>query len=258
MQFRYKQFKILPMKKFFIFVCFLVSLCAQAKDDYIPMLTDGKVWNCRMFNPRYSTERNFDYQISVVGDTIVGKRQCKKIRFCYPDLGDSFTATGAFYEEDRKLYEIDGEEATLMLDFNLEKGYPIFPDACHYVSGVDYVTTGGIERRRIAISYSEDGITFDEPCAYWIEGMGTTDLYMWATDFPLIPDGSQECLLSCYDNGVCIYENDRVPGWAQTGVAGVSCERRMADGKSYDLSGRAVDASSYSGIMIHNGRKVVK
>ena len=239
-------------------MCFLVSLCAQAKDDYIPMLTDGKVWNCRMFNPRYSTERNFDYKISVVGDTIVGKRQCKKIRFCYPDFGDSFTATGAFYEEDRKLYEIDGEEATLMLDFNLEKGYPIFPDACCYVSGVDYVTTGGVERRRIAISYSEDGITFGEPDAYWIEGMGTTDLYMWATDFPLLTDGSKECLLSCYDNGVCIYENDSVPGWALTGVAGVSCERRMADGKSYDLSGKAVDASSYSGIMIQNGRKVVK
>ena len=64
-------------------------------------------------------------------------------------------------------------------------------------------------------------------------------------------------LESCYDNGVCIFQNDKLPDYMKSGITSVRTTKAM-DGKEYDISGCAISGSRHAGVVIKNGKKILK
>ena len=233
----------------------LLSMNAKAQ-DYLPVLTEGKVWNCLYKDLSLSGNDPIKFQISVAGNAVVDNKNCKKLLFHYPG-GERKDYTVNAYEEGKKLYAYyyDGGEApTLLIDFNLKKGDERQDDEQWYkVLDVDSVTTGdNVKRLRLKI----DGGSNTEKCTYWIEGVGATE-DNWVTQVPRPTNGETKMLESCYDNGVCIFQNDKLPDYMKSGITSIRTTKAM-DGKEYNLSGCAISGNRHAGVVIKNGKKILK
>ena len=122
---------------------------------YRPFVEDGKVWkvgNCDSGNPvQWVDYYYFD------GDTIVDGKTCKQMmrqRYLSPDylLFDYYSEpsliyVGAWYEEDKKVYEYDttSKQFKLMYDFSLEDNGTFQKNDLPYVYVVGPRKTGGIK-----------------------------------------------------------------------------------------------------------------
>ena len=153
------------------------------QETYRPFVEDGKVWkvgNCDSGNPvQWVDYYYFD------GDTIVDGKTCKQMmrqRYLSPDylLFDYYSEpsliyVGAWYEEDKKVYEYDttSKQFKLMYDFSLEDNGTFQKNDLPYVYVVGPRKTGGIKGfkgvYRDVLEWADEK---SYKCAPWMEGVG--------------------------------------------------------------------------------------
>ena len=184
---------------------------------YRPFVEDGKVWKV---GPTWSGNpvqwvEHFYFD----GDTIISGRTCKQMmnqRYVSPDYphyynsqSPSLRYVGAWYEEDKKVYEYDAasQQFKLMYDFSVEANDTLQINDQSYVIGPRQ--TGGLTGfkgvyRKVALL--EDGWQIYSP--EWLEGVGSTDsptnnVYTGYVD-------PARFLMSCTVGDEVIYLLDRV------------------------------------------------
>ena len=159
-------------------------LSADDDVDYRPFVEDGKVWKVGAItsgNPAQWVEYFY-----FSGDTIINEKTCKQMmrqRFVHPDFAvsnsfsqdDSLSYVGAWYEEDKKVYEYDTESTQfkLMYDFSADVNNNVRIGNLLFVLGPRY--TGGISgfkgaHREVWECDYEESVYYRY--APWLEGVG--------------------------------------------------------------------------------------
>lgn len=235
------------MKYLFSVIMLFCSLGISAR-DYLPILKEGRVWNC-IDSPTLSYPYPKPVQIYVAEEVVESGHTCRVLRWKNVN-GDGIFAIA--YEEKGKVYAVNFDGGLypelLMLDFNLEKGDVVSDYLC--VSNVDYVNINGVVRKRIF---------FSNESTYWIEGIGPTYDDVWMSIIAHVI-GSFKYLESCYDDGVCVFKNDEPPFWSDwtEGVETVASGMKSTCNKTFDISGRIIKDKDYKGIVIKDGKKFSK
>ena len=155
----------------------------QAKPVYRPFVEEGKVWQVGAEGSGNPVQIVEYYYFD--GDTIIDGKACKQMmcqRFVSPDSPKydaylqqpSLNYVGAWYEEDKKVYEYDStrKEFTMMYDFSLEDNGTFLTLGQYYVVGPRQ--TGGMKGfkgiYRDVLMYKDGGsIARSTP---WLEGVG--------------------------------------------------------------------------------------
>ena len=153
---------------------------------YRPMIEDGKVWKVgSVIGVSDGIVKMVEYYY-FDGDTIINGKICKQMmcqRYVNPDYAksnnlspyNSLNYVGAWYEEDKKVYEYDttGKQFKLMYDFSLEDNGTFQINDLPYVYVVGPRKTGGIKGfkgiNRDVLEWA-DGESYK--CAPWLEGVG--------------------------------------------------------------------------------------
>ena len=152
---------------------------------YRPFVEEGKVWKVGDYsgNPVQRVEYYyFD------GDTIINGKNCKQMmrqRYVNPEHPDyanisqlpSLSYVGAWYEEDKKVYEYDStnNQFKLMYDFSLDANAPLQIHGQSYVIGPKQ--TGGIKGfkgvyRDVMMKWDGEESIYNTS---WLEGVGGID-----------------------------------------------------------------------------------
>lgn len=239
--------------KYFVLIVFALLANAAKAQGYLPILTEGKVWNCVDYNDCQEKNR---FSMEVCGDTAAYGYDCKKIYF-YRDIERTQRMKFVYkaYEEGGRLYALEpGEDVTnrnydtpcLLCDFNLEVGDSAW---FSHVTKVDTIEVRGVQRKRITLQYPLDfGI--------WVEGIGPF-VSSWPSNVEKPTCHLFYYIESCYENGELIFTRDDFFAPAvSAGISGVAADEAF-DGRIYDLSGRIVEQPMAKGIYIRNGRKFV-
>jgi hypothetical protein len=183
---------------------------------YRPFVEEGKVWKVGDYsgNPVQRVEYYyFD------GDTIINGKNCKQMmrqRYVNPEHPDyanisqlpSLSYVGAWYEEDKKVYEYDStnNQFKLMYDFSLDANAPLQIHGQSYVIGSKQ--TGGIKGfkgvyRDVMMKWDGEESIYNTT---WLEGVGgidgpTVSVYLGKENHVLF-------LMSCTVGDEVIYLND--------------------------------------------------
>ena len=194
---------------------------------YRPFVEDGKVWklgNTGSYPVQLVSYYYFD------GDTIINGKTCKQMMcryyvspeyhlYDYLSQQPSLYYVGAWYEEDKKVYEYDttDKQFRLMYDFSLEANgifelnYPPFV----FLYQIGPRQTGGIEgfkgvyRDVLALNDgSSTGVTPWHKCSPWLEGVGV--IYASPTTSINILEEPSCFLISCTVGEEVIYLIDGV------------------------------------------------
>ena len=162
----------------------IVALKNQENMAYRPMIEDDKVWKVGTLLSGNPVQLVQYYYFD--GDTIINGKICKQMmcqRYVNPDYAksnnlspyNSLNYVGAWYEEDKKVYEYDttGKQFKLMYDFSLEDNGTFQINDLPYVYVVGPRKTGGIKGfkgiNRDVLEWA-DGESYK--CAPWLEGVG--------------------------------------------------------------------------------------
>ena len=185
-------------------------------DAYRPFVEEGKVWKVGDYsgNPVQWVEYYyFD------GDTIINGKNCKQMmcqRYVNPEHPDyanisqlpSLSYVGAWYEEDKKVYEYDltDKQFKLMYDFSLDANAPLQIHGQSYVIGSKQ--TGGIKGfkgvyRDVMMKWDGEESIYNTT---WLEGVGgidgpTVSVYLGKENHVLF-------LMSCTVDDEVIYLKD--------------------------------------------------
>jgi hypothetical protein len=207
------------MKKIILpFFCFslliYVSLNTYSQ-SYIPLLQSGNQWNVLRdgANPIHYTEI---FKVDI--DTTINGKLCKKI---VSTSDSSNTATYHFscymYEDTaiKKIYNFDSQfNQKFYFDFNVQVGDSLFISTPEYgfescdtfiVAEISYIAVGGIDRKRITLSYFSDTTEYTN-ADIWIEGIGSYHGLTYGAVSPRYI-GSQYNLLCFSNNNQLVYEN---------------------------------------------------
>ena len=198
------------------------------QETYRPFVEDGKVWkvgNCDSGNPvQWVDYYYFD------GDTIVDGKTCKQMmrqRYLSPDylLFDYYSEpsliyVGAWYEEDKKVYEYDttSKQFKLMYDFSLEDNGTFQKNDLPYVYVVGPRKTGGIKGfkgvYRDVLEWADEK---SYKCAPWMEGVGVVYGPPTQNVFNVELADPAWFLMECYVGDEVIYLIDGVEDGATPG-----------------------------------------
>lgn len=230
------------MKQLLLLLLSAFATTASAQ-SFLPILSEGKTWQ---FVFRHGDDEPRIYTGTVDGDTIVGERNCKRIRFgLYSDA--AFEEDGRLYcfgPESYDDYSTDYTFPELICDFNLQVG-----DSAWYthVSRVDTIEVRGVQRRRIVL---------DDDWAVWVEGIGV-NWEGWPSYKP-VPTSShhvETTIDSVYENGVLVFTKEDFHAPAiSTAIREIDAAPARS-GQMYDLSGRAIPEARKNEIYIQDGRK---
>ena len=189
-----------------------LALTAGAQTGSQCLLSQGKTWNCSLNEVVVSDNddvvRQTTYYCDFIdGDTIVNGLKYYKL---YRNLDGSHELTEYLREDSRKVYawSIHNKEEVLMYDFGASAGECITVGGIseHTVEKVDSVLVGSRLFKRMELY----GIK-------WVEGVGSN----FGLSNPcgsLFNDGKEYTLLSCYENGKCIFTKDDFNRPAITGT----------------------------------------
>lgn len=259
------------MKNLLLTLLALTSVCRVDARDYLPVYTEGKVWNYSYYEMIDGAVQKAVHQRYVAKDTIVGGKNCKVILSRRLEGPESIHSEEKeiVYENDKKVYSVEesseGPMFVLRLDFNLALNDHFKIDngpeeaLDFYVVSEDSITGGNTKRKRIKLAYGEDFFDKGEEADCWIEGIGTT-LTTWLEYTVILPTCSSRKIIprfdSCYDGDVCIYKSEELPPSPSdfTAIESVSADKALGSGKIYNLAGQQVD-NNYKGVVIQNGRK---
>ena len=185
---------------------------------YRPFVEDGKVWQVGAVNSGNPVQ--WVEYIYFDGDTIIDGKTCKQMmcqRYVSPDYPEydyisqqpSLSYVGAWYEEDKKVYEYDStnQQFKLMYDFSVDDNATLQINGQSYVIGPRQ--TGGIKGfkgvyRDVMMCKEGGGTVWSTP---WLEGVG--GIYGMTTN---VIDGEladpEWFLMSCTVGDEVIYLND--------------------------------------------------
>lgn len=149
---------------------------------YRPFVEDGKVW--KMGNVTSGNPVQWVDYYYYDGDTIIDGKTCKQMmrqRYVNPDYAETHDLSqdhiyvGAWYEENKKVYEYDttNKQFKLMYDFSLEDNGTFQVNDLPYVYVVGPRQTGGMKYFKGVyrdIVVWADGESYK--CAPWLEGVG--------------------------------------------------------------------------------------
>ena len=170
----------------------------EIRDNYRPMIEDGKVWTYQYYNDM--TGKSYNVTRVVDGDIIIGGLAYKKI--C-DNVGGQYLY--ALREEGKKVYIVypHYETASLLYDFSKNAGdvinelaYPLI------VASVDTIDIDGVKFRRMRVQDADKPVKeWNGDLIYlynfWIEGVGSESLLETSIREP----GNNYNLLSCKING---------------------------------------------------------
>ena len=188
--------------------------------DYRPFVEDDKVWKVGNIPSGYPVQWVEYFYFD--GDTIVDGKTCKQMmrqRYVNPDFaeshnisqGNSLSYVGAWYEENKKVYEYDttDKQFKLMYDFSVEANDTIEINNRLYVIGPKQ--TGGKEGFKGVyrnVRLWEDGVSYYS--VPWLEGVGGTDRPT-NNVYPGVVD-PMWFLMECYVGDEVIYLNGAEDG----------------------------------------------
>jgi hypothetical protein len=198
---------------------------------YRPFIEDGKVWKVGDITSGNPVQLVDYYYFD--GDTIVDGKTCKQMMrqgYVNPDYAESHNISqdpslsyvGAWYEEDKKVYEYDttNKQFKLMYDFSLEDNGTFQKNDLPYVYVVGPRKTGGIKGfkgvYRDVLEWADEK---NYRCAPWLEGVGivygppTTNVCNVELADP------QWFLMSCTVGDEVIYLNDEYEDGATSAEA---------------------------------------
>ena len=199
----------------FCFSLMIFAALNSYSQSYIPLLQSGNQWNVLRdgANPTYYTEI---FKVDI--DTTINGKLCKKI---VSSNDSSSTATYHFncymYEDTatKKIYNFDSQfNQKFYFDFNVQVGDSMFISAPVYgflscdtfiVAEVSSILVGGIDRKRITLSYFSDTTEYTN-ADIWIEGIGSYHGLVYGAVSPRYI-GSQYNLLCFSNNNQLVYEN---------------------------------------------------
>ena len=184
--------------------------------DYRPFVEDGKVWKVGAISSGNPVQWVEYYYFD--GDTIIDGKACKQMmcqRYVSPGFAEygavsgssALNYVGAWYEDDKKVYEYDmtSREFQLMYDFSFEDPDTLLINHQPYVIGPKL--TGGMNGfkgvYRDVMMWIDGEFIYSIP---WLEGVGgidcpTTNVYSGYVD-------PQWFLMSCTVGDEVIYLND--------------------------------------------------
>lgn len=279
------------MKKYvlivFAIIGSLLPSIAQTDSNYHPFLKEGKVWNIRLDEGGlydviegqfYRYSQTTYYSLSISGDTVVGDKTYKKmyrrpttvVRKYYAPAEmagkeETFDLTGEctlwhelWREEGQKVYAYLYDKEELRYDFSAEPGMMVNVSSVSTdILSIDDISLYGKNLRRFHIAMHDYQDQYDR---VWIEGVGHPDgpFRVWGLE---VNDGRSYQLLSCYEDGECIYSVEEYEKMKQNLPI---LNRPISELSTYpgnvplfDLQGRRLKDKPASGVYIQNGRKVV-
>ena len=281
------------MKKF-LFGLMLATMpvlawASSIENGYHPMLAEGKVWNIRLDEGGlleviegqiYRYRQTTYYSLSISGDTVVGDKTYKKmfrrpttvLRKYYAPAEmagkeETFDLTGEctlwhelWREEGQKVYAFLYDKEELRYDFSAEPGMMVnVSSVLTDILSIDDISLYGKNLRRFHIAMHDYQDQYDR---VWIEGVGHPDgpFRVWGLE---VNDGRSYQLLSCYEDGECIYSVEEYKKQEST----LSIHNRPISEPStyprnvplFDLQGRRLTSKpTQKGVYIQNGRKKIK
>ncbi|MBR4899075.1 MAG: DUF3244 domain-containing protein [Prevotella sp.] len=196
------------------------NLTADINIAYRPFVEEGKVWKVGALYTGYPVQMVDYYYFD--GDTIVDGKTCKQMmrqEYVNPDYAESHNISqdpslsyvGAWYEEDKKVYEYDttNKQFKLMYDFSLEDNGTFHKNDLPYVYVVGPRKTGGIKGFKGV--YREVWERDEEKiykCAPWLEGVGIVYGPPMSNILNVELDDPAWFLMECYVGDEVIYLND--------------------------------------------------
>ena len=261
----------------FLWILCLNFLHAQTQTDYHAFLKEGKVWNCSLVehisDASGSGQQTTYYRIQLSGDTIVNGHTYKKM-YDIPSLivkqygdgsKDSLVIEGEMNmrqellrEESYKVYIypsfIGGED--VLYDFSAVAG--AITDICTIPTEILSIDTVNVNRQRFRRYHVKPDIVNDEYDCVWIEGVGHPGgpTRVWGAE---VNDGRIYRLLSCYEDGKCIFtDGDFYKAGETDCINHVNKKPLTVHSSTYDLQGRPILRSFKYGVFIQNGKKVVR
>ena len=240
-------------------ICFCVNADAQEKQEYKPMLVDGRVWKTVAPSEQDWLYDDLHFTRTVCGDTIVAGRVCKKIHFVCDNPQDDIPVQKDFYyaafEENGKLYECkDNGGASKILDFSIHRGDHISNNNLEVV-GEDTIEVNGESYRQLTFN---DNNGYAKENVRWVEGIGSNydfGYYKQTGSRPIIMGIFPYAYLSeCYDNGKLVFSHtDFMKEPIANGIAQVKAEKE--DGAMYNLLGQRINTPRKGEIYVQGGKK---
>ena len=266
---------ILLLLALFVTVMSLSSK-AQSTDGYHPFLKEGKVWNC-MLEERYTDyvenqlmvyHKTTYFSLTLKGDSVVKGKTYHKMykevkRVERRDMQGQLTivpipdtesdSPDLWLEENNKIYLYREDEEQLHYDFSEQPGTTVYiGDVPTTIMSIDIVTANGQPFRRFNLS------TNDCTGIVWIEGIGHPEgpTRRWGD---ALNDGSRHTLLSCYEDGKCIFtKNDFYSAPGTDHIKNLTPANYKGEGSIFDLQGRRLSRIPEKGMYIKDGKKYVK
>lgn len=171
--------------------------CTYGQNKYDPLLKEGKHWNYRIHN--HNTGLDIFYSLEVAGDSLFKGVPCKRILYVQ---GSDSRLYSLMYENDRCLYNWNGDSWDKLYDFNLEVGDEISHQGTeYYVCAIDSIDISGYKRLRLHFGLKDN--EFHMGTMTWIEGIGSGNGLL----LPLAYNSdTSQALLSCYEGVEKIFE----------------------------------------------------
>ena len=225
---------------------------AQAGNDYLPFLEEGKTWKVTYYVRENTDSYNRTYIVQ--GDTIIEGRQYKK---CIEQ--DTGRYLYALREKGGKVYSVvstdkygePNKEESLLFDFTVNEGDIIETEVqLLHVTGIDHIKN----RRRIHIyatskiypyEYSGTGVL--------VEGIGSDRGPLSSYGWGLSLNTMDECTM---EEETLFNYSDFTASADATGLK-QQTDSFQPSGVIHDLQGRRLESQSGKGIYIQNGKKVV-
>lgn len=163
--------------------------------SFLPMLEQGKIWNCAQVYSPAGMYEPFSYQLA--GDTLIGDGLCWKM-YQESQLLDCLS------EDKRKVYSVGNGDGGTLYDFIMDVG-----DTLQTALGTvratyaDEVTIGDVSRERLGVT---SDATDDTPLEYWVRGIGSSHGPVPVTSMGII--GPRCELVSCERNGKLLFTRD--------------------------------------------------
>lgn len=240
-------------------ICFGVNADAQEKQEYKPMLVDGRVWKTVAPSEKDWLYADLHFTRTVCGDTIVAGRTCKKIHFVWDNPQDDIPLQKDYYyaafEENGKLYECeDNGGASKILDFSIHLGDHISNKNLEVV-GEDTIEVNGETYRRLTFN---DNNGYVEENVRWVEGIGSNYDFLYykpTGSYPIIMSYFPYAYLSeCYDNGKLVFSHaDFMKEPVVNDIDQVTAEKNK--GTMYNLLGQRINAPRKGEIYVQDGKK---
>ena len=205
---------------------------------YRPFIEEGKVWQVGDYSG--NPVRRVEYYY-FEGDTIIDGKACKQMmrqRYVNPDHPDyavisqlpSLSYMGAWYEEDKKVYQYDSanHQFKLMYDFSLNANDTLWVNKDYPPYVVRPRQTGGINGfkgvYRDVMMCGEGENTYNTT---WLEGVGGIDGPMVRVYYG--KEGHAIFLMACAVGDELIYFNDEYEDGATLDVIGAGARKQRID-----------------------------